>query len=100
PSSALRLTPASLSEKAAEETGFLATDGSALLGCVFLAERGSDLYLGKFAVEPKAQRQGIGRTLFDAAERHARHAGKTAIEPQTRIELIANQQTFHQLRFR
>ena len=100
PSSALHLTPASLREKAGGEVSFLAMDGSQkLIGCVFLAERESDFYLGKFAVDPGQQGRGVGRRLFDAAELYVRGAGKSAIELQTRIELTGNHQTFQRLGF-
>ncbi len=100
PSSALRLTPASLREKAGQEIGFLAADGGKLIGCAFLAERESDFYLGKFVVAPEQQGRGVGRRLFEAAELYARKSGKPAIELQTRVELTANQQTFQRLGFR
>jgi GNAT superfamily N-acetyltransferase len=99
PSSALHLTPASLREKAGGEVGFLAMGGSSLIGCVFLPERESDFYLGKFAVDPGQQGRGVGRRLFDAAELYVRGAGKPVIELQTRIELTGNHQTFQRLGF-
>jgi GNAT superfamily N-acetyltransferase len=99
PSSALRLTAGSLREKARQETGFLATDGTALRGCLFITERAGDFYLGKLAVDPDSQGLGIGRRLLEATEYHARRSGKPAIELQTRIELLANHATFQRLGF-
>lgn len=100
PSSVHRLTPATLAEKAAQETALIARTGDVLLGCVFLAERGADVYVGKLAVEPGLQGKGTGRALMDAAERHARGLGRTALELQTRVELTGNQAVFARLGFR
>ena len=99
PSSAVRLTPESLRQKAAEETGFLALLGR-MVGCVFLAEREDHFYLGKLAIDPACQGRGIGRRLVETAESHARAAGKPVIELQVRVELTGNQATFHRLGFR
>jgi ribosomal protein S18 acetylase RimI-like enzyme len=46
-----------------------------LAGCCEISDRGSGLaYFGMFAVAPHAQGQGIGRRLFDTAQRLAREA--------------------------
>lgn len=100
PSSVHRLTPATLAEKAARETVLLALVGGRLAGCVFLADRGSDVYVGKLAVEPGMQGKGIGRRLMDAAEHHALGLGRTALELQARVELTGNQAAFARLGFR
>lgn len=100
PSSALALTAGSLARKARSETVLLAHLGERLAGCAFLAERGDCIYLGKLAVDPASQGQGIGRALLAAAEDHARRAGKPAIELQTRVELTENHVAFSRLGFR
>lgn len=100
PSSVHRLTPESLEAKAAGETGFVALDGDAIAGCVFLADRGDHLYLGKLAVDPDYQGRGIGRALLAAAERHAAAIGRPAIMLQARIELTGNHATFSKMGFR
>ena len=100
PSSVHRLTPATLADKAGQETALVARDGAALLGCVFLADRGDHLYVGKLAVEPGLQGKGVGRRLMAAAEDHARGLGRTALELQTRVELTGNQAAFARLGFR
>jgi ribosomal protein S18 acetylase RimI-like enzyme len=99
PSSALLLTPEKLKRKAADETGFLALVDSRMAGCVFLAEKDDHFYLGKLAVDPACQGRGVGRRLVEAAEGHARAAGKPIIELQVRVELAGNQATFARLGF-
>lgn len=100
PSSAHRLTSVSLAAKARDETAFLAMAGDKLAGCVFLADRGDHLYLGKLAIDPAYQSRGIGRRLVETAEDHARRLGRTAIELQARVELTGNHVVFARLGFR
>lgn len=68
PSSVLRLTPSTLAEKAGGETLILATEAGALIGCVFARRQPDSLYVGKLAVVPDRQGEGIGRRLMAAAE--------------------------------
>ena len=100
PSSAHLLTADGLGEKAKRETGFLAVENGRIVGCVFGLERERDLYVGKLAVEPRLQRQGIGTRLMQAVEDLARERDKDAIELETRIELTANHAAFARLGFR
>jgi GNAT superfamily N-acetyltransferase len=100
PSSARRLTAEGLRRKAQEETGFLATSEGRIIGCVFVVERADDCYIGKLAVEPDFQGQGIGKKLVEAVEEFAEARGKTALELQTRIELTGNHAAFARLGFR
>lgn len=100
PSSAHGLTPASLAAKARDETAFLAMAGGKLAGCVFLADKGDHLYLGKLAIDPAFQGRGIGRRLVEATEDHARRLGRRAIELQARVELVGNHAVFARLGFR
>lgn len=100
PSSAHKLSPGGLRLKAREETCFVATaDDGRLAGCIFAAERPDALYVGKLAVDESMRGHGIGRALMQAAERHALKCGKSALELQTRIELLANQATFARMGF-
>lgn len=94
PSSAHRLTPETLRAKAAHEVGFIAEAAGKIVGCAFLAGKPDHFYLGKLAVLPSWQGKGIGRRLMEAAEEHARRAGKPVMELQTRVELTANHRTF------
>ena len=99
PSSAHRLTPQSLVEKAGAEVGFLAMRGEHLLGCIFVAERSDSFYVGKLAVAEAARGLGVGRQLMQSAEAHARAHGKPILELETRIELKRNHATFRALGF-
>ncbi|WP_375443662.1 GNAT family N-acetyltransferase [uncultured Fibrella sp.] len=63
-----------------------------LLGCVYLEQKGDDLYLGMLTVSPDLQAGGIGRQLLEAAEQLARDRNCRAVTmtviPQ-RHELLA-----------
>ncbi|MBZ9888036.1 GNAT family N-acetyltransferase [Mesorhizobium sp. BR1-1-3] len=100
PSSAHLLTADTLRDKAGRETGFVALKGDRIVGCVFALEKVAEFYVGKLAVAPDCQGQGIGRQLMQAVEDLARSRGKAAIELQTRIELTANHAAFARLGFR
>jgi len=100
PSSAYLLSPESLKDKAEREAVFLALKDGLIAGCIFALERTTDVYVGKLAVEPEFQGQGIGRRLMQAVEDFARGRNKSAIELQTRIELTTNHATFARLGFR
>ncbi|CDX36676.1 GCN5-like N-acetyltransferase [Mesorhizobium plurifarium] len=100
PSSAHLLTADTLAEKAKREAGFLAIENGRVVGCVFALERSQDFYVGKLAVEPGLQGQGIGARLMRAVEDLARERGKDAIELQTRTELTTNHAAFARLGFR
>ncbi|PQZ49054.1 N-acetyltransferase [Ochrobactrum sp. MYb15] len=100
PSSAQQLTADNLREKAKDETGFAAFIGDELAGCVFIKEKDDHFYLGKFAVAPGFEGQGIGRKLVDRAEQQAVARGKPVMELQTRIELTRNHAVFEKLGYR
>lgn len=100
PSSALRLTPGSLADKARAETLLLAWEDGDLVGCVFVADQGEALYVGKLAVRPDRQHRGIGKALMQAVEALACEAGCANLELETRIELAGNHRTFERLGFR
>ncbi|AZO59839.1 MAG: GNAT family N-acetyltransferase [Mesorhizobium sp.] len=100
PSSAHHLTPENLKSKAGQETAFLAMENGRIVGCVFALERADDFYVGKLAVEPSLQGQGIGGRLMQAVDDLAHRRGKQALELQTRIELTANHAAFARLGFR
>lgn len=94
PSSAHRLTPATLRQKAAQEIAFAAIDKGRIVGCVFLKPEESALHIGKLAVHPAAQGQGIGRLLLARAEATARELGLSSLRLETRVELTENHRLF------
>jgi GNAT superfamily N-acetyltransferase len=48
----------------------LLEDGSALLACVYVEQRGGHGYVGLLSVEPARQGSGLGRRLMAAAEQY------------------------------
>jgi GNAT superfamily N-acetyltransferase len=99
PSSAHRLTPATLAEKAAGEFCLVAWNGDHLAGCIFAAERGDALYVGKLTVDPGEQGRGLGRRLMDGVQDIALRLRKHALELETRVELTGNHAFFRHMGF-
>jgi GNAT superfamily N-acetyltransferase len=99
PSSAHRLTPASLAEKTSKEFCFVARKDGQFVGCVFAGEHGDALYVGKLAVDPAEQGNGIGRRLIAAVEDLALRLRKPALELETRVELTGNHAFFRRIGF-
>ena len=99
PSSLSKLDADGLARKAREEHLFLAVEGTQIVGCVYAKLTEDAVYVGKLAVLPGRQNQGIGRKLIQAAEAFARSAGRNALELETRIELTENHRTFAALGF-
>ncbi len=94
PSSAHRLTLASLAQKTSDEIAFVAVEDGKLLGCVFLRPEAECLYVGKLAVAPGLQGKGIGHRLLDTTEKTAQDLDLPALRLETRIELVGNHTTF------
>lgn len=94
PSSAHKLTLASLAQKARDEMAFAALENGHLVGCVFCRPEPGSLYIGKFAVSPMHQGKGIGHRLLSTAEKAAQESGLPALRLETRIELTDNHATF------
>jgi ribosomal protein S18 acetylase RimI-like enzyme len=100
PSSALTLTPQFLKEKAKNEIAYVAFYNDQLAGCIFCRPELDSLYIGKLAVLPAAQGQGIGRRLLSLAETTAWEHGLAELRLETRIELTGNHITFANWGFR
>ena len=86
-------------KKAQNETLIVAQINNQLIGCAFAAIRDDCVYLSKVAVHQAYRRQGVTRSLFEAADELARQMGKKFLELQTRIELTENHQAFGALGF-
>lgn len=100
PSSARSLTIAGLKAKASDELALVATAKGQLIGCAFVAEWQDRFYVGKLAVAPDRQRQGVAAALLEQIERLAVQVGKPTLELQVRIELVGNHAAFERLGFR
>ena len=94
PSSAHRLTLASLARKALDEIAFVAMEDNRIVGCIFLKPEADCLYVGKLAVAPARQGGGIGRRLLAIAEDIARQRQLPELRLETRMELTGNHSTF------
>lgn len=95
PSSALRLAPQLLKQKAETEKAYAVVEDGRLLGCVFCKPEPPDcLYIGKLAVAPDAQGRGVGRLMLQAAEDYAARCGLPSLRLETRIELEENHRLF------
>jgi predicted N-acetyltransferase YhbS len=57
-------------------------DAGAIIGCVYVEMRGERSYLGLLAVDPGAQKEGIGSKLMEVAEEHCRRAGSRSMDIQ------------------
>jgi N-acetylglutamate synthase-like GNAT family acetyltransferase len=99
PSSALRMTAASIAADAAAGALLLAEMNGALVACAFVRPKGDALYIAKLAVRADTQSRGIGRALIAAARDEARARGLAALELQTRIELSENHAAFARMGF-
>jgi len=99
PSSLGAMGVADFIQKAQDETLIVAQINNQLIGCAFAAIRDDCVYLSKVAVHQAYRRQGVTRSLFEAADELARQMGKACLELQTRIELTENHQAFGALGF-
>lgn len=99
PSSVDKLDARGLASKAKEEQLFLAFEGRQVIGCIFARIEADCVYVGKHAVLPGRQKQGLGRKLMQAAEAFAIRVGRNALELETRIELVENHEAFKAMGF-
>lgn len=99
PSSLLRMTEASLQQKASNEDLFLILDNSAPIACLFGIPKGTDYYIGKLAVDFDHRGHGHARILVNAAAQEARRRGLVGLRLQTRVELHENHRTFRAMGF-
>ncbi|XDA98059.1 GNAT family N-acetyltransferase [Sulfitobacter sp. LCG007] len=97
PSSLHRLTPDDIAAHCL--TGEVWSIGLPPDGCMFLSLKSDCLYLGKLAVDPSMQGNGIGRKLISLAEERCRAHGRLFLELQTRVELVENHLAFGRMGF-
>ena len=99
PSSAHRLTVDTIWMQLEDGIVLLAEAGAALVGCIFLTRLSDVMYLGKLAVEPARQGQGIARQLFAVAADAARAEVYRKIKLQARVDLTENHVAFAAMGF-
>ena len=97
PSSMHRLTAAAIREQC--ETGEIWTLGMPPHACIFLKTHGDALYIGKLAVAAARRGEGCARDLVALAEKRAADLGLSALELETRVELVENHEAFSRLGF-
>lgn len=73
--------------------------GTPPVACVILSVKGDALYISKLAVDPDERGKGHARDLIENAMVRAKALGLSALELQTRIELVENHATFRALGF-
>ena len=98
-SSVYRLTVEQMAAQADSGSVYVAEKDGRLAGCIFCETQGAALYLGKLAVAPQFQGEGIGRLLLAEAEAEARARDLALLELQTRIELTENHAAFASMGF-
>jgi GNAT superfamily N-acetyltransferase len=75
-----RITPEILQPMLDRGNFLLAEDPAGLGGCVYVELRGERAYFGLLAVDPAQQHCGLGQRLVDESEKHARAAGRRAMD--------------------
>ncbi len=98
PSSLASLSPEDFSAKARHEDLFIIRDAF-LVACLFGTPQGDVYYIGKLAVAGAHRGRGHARALIDAAAARASQLGLSALELQTRVELVENHATFAAMGF-
>lgn len=100
PSGAHDETPASLRRKLTGGWAALASDGGAVVGCVFYAAEPETVYLGRLAVLPSHRRWGVGRRLVAFVEAEALALARRQVQLGVRLQLPDNQRFYAKLGYR
>ncbi len=99
PSSMARLGVEQLAAKARAEDLFLIRDQTRPLACLFGKLTGRSYYIGKLSAAVQHRRRGFARALITAAAHHGQALGASALELESRVELVENHATFAALGF-
>jgi N-acetylglutamate synthase-like GNAT family acetyltransferase len=100
PSSVNRMAKKGMVAQAELSVGLLVVDNSGLVGCAFLNLHPALMYLGKLAVNPPRQDEGISRCLFEVSVQVAKAQGYAEIELLARIKFSENYAIFTAMEFR
>ncbi len=98
PSSLARMGPEDFAREAAEAELWALCDPGPV-AVVVLKPGTGELYLGKLAVEPERQGEGLGREMLAHAAARARDLGLNRLVLQTRVELVENHAAFAAMGF-
>lgn len=75
-----RISPAQVIDLLSRGAFLIADDDGAPAACVYVELKGERGYFGLLAVDPGRQGHGLGRTMVEAAEQHARSAGCSVMD--------------------
>lgn len=100
PSSMYLLTADAIAEHSEIGEIWVIEQQNSPIACMFLTPKAHALYLGKLAVSEAYRGQGLARQLVSCAETRSYALGFTALELETRIELIENHHAFAKMGFR
>lgn len=94
PSSLTQMRAADFAARAKTEMLLTAEVEGKLVGAALVRQDPDKAYIGKLAVSPDYQGQGLGVRMFAVIEAHARQHEIPLLELQTRIELTENHTKF------
>ncbi|MEJ6388669.1 GNAT family N-acetyltransferase [Gymnodinialimonas ulvae] len=99
PSFLTTMTLQDIAEKAMAEDLFLAREGVSPVACGFGRPEGRYYEIDKVAVAATHRKQGLARTMMEAAAVRAQHLGCAGLQLYARVELIENHVTYRALGF-
>jgi ribosomal protein S18 acetylase RimI-like enzyme len=99
PASALNETADTIAARLGDEMALVAESEGRIVGCV-LIKPGSEVYIGRLAVDPEWHGRGIARALLAAVEAEARARRARALTLGVRVVLPGNQRLFAACGFR
>ena len=99
PSSLHQMDEKSLAEVSKHSEIWVIHSGRKPIATMTLSPQSDHLYLGKMAISPDHQGQGLARQLVEHAEYRARALGFDQIQLQTRVALVENHVAFARMGF-
>ncbi len=76
---------------------YLAIENGELMGVIALWPQDESVYIDTVAVYPTLQKRGVGRTLLDFADSHARALGITKMSLRTNGKMQSNRDYYQKL---
>lgn len=100
PSGAIREVEGDVAQELADHGGALAEFGGVPVGSLRLRAEGDHLLVRRLAVDPRFQRQGIGRAMMAWAESEAMRRGLDRVSVGVRLALPENLDFYRRLGYR